>query len=74
MAYRIMIEFILSLSKGLDSEFVIGERFVETKATEFFDRFEGRIVLSNRPSFGLHFEVVVLKGFKRILFFSYFFS
>ena len=36
--------------------------------------FEGRSVLSNRPSFGLHFEVVVLKGFKRILFFSYFFS
>ena len=36
--------------------------------------FEGRSVLSNRPSFGLHFEVVVLKDFKRILFFSYFFS
>jgi hypothetical protein len=29
VAYRIMIEFTLSLSKGLDSEFVIGERFVE---------------------------------------------
>ena len=31
--------------------------------------FKGGSVLSNRPSFGLHFEVVVLKGFKRILFF-----
>ena len=31
VAYRIMIEFILSLSKGLDSGFVIGERFVELK-------------------------------------------
>jgi hypothetical protein len=36
--------------------------------------FQGGSVLSNRPSFGLHFEVIVLKGFKRILFFSYFFS
>ena len=32
VAHRIMIEFILSLSKGLDSEFVIGERFVELSA------------------------------------------
>ena len=31
VAYRILIEFTLSLSKGLDSEFVIGERFVETR-------------------------------------------
>ena len=30
VAYRIMIEFILSLSKGLDSEFVVSERIVET--------------------------------------------
>ncbi len=28
VVYRIMIEFILSLSKGLDLEFVIGERIV----------------------------------------------
>jgi hypothetical protein len=27
--HRITIEFTLSLSKGLDSEFVCGERFVE---------------------------------------------
>ena len=32
VAYRIMREFSLSLSKGLDSEFIIGERFVETKS------------------------------------------
>jgi len=31
--------------------------------------FEGGSVLSSRPSFGLHFEVVVLKGLKGFYFF-----
>ena len=66
VAHRILIEFTLSLSKGLDSEFVIGERFVETKRPESENGFEGRSVLRNRH----YFKVIVLKGF----IFSYFFS
>jgi hypothetical protein len=49
--HRITIKFTLSLTKGLDSEFVMGERFVETKIKESSKGFEGRSVSTNRSHF-----------------------
>jgi len=60
-----MIKFTLSLSKGLDSEFVMGERFVETKK-ESMNGFRRRGVLENRTCF----QLIVFED----LIFSYFFS
>jgi len=65
VAYRILIEFTLSLSKGLDSEFVIGERFVETKK-ESMNGFRRRGVPKKRTCF----QLIVFKDF----IFSHFFS
>ena len=65
VAYRILIEFTLSLSKGLDSEFAIGERFVEIKK-ESMDGFRRRGFSKKRTCF----QLIVFKDF----IFSYFFS
>ena len=65
VAHRILIEFTLSLSKGLDSEFAIGERFVETKK-ESMNGFRRSGVSKKRTSF----QLIVSKDFV----FSYFFS
>ena len=41
VAYLIMIKFTLRLLKDLDSEFVIGERFVELNVNLYQDSKEG---------------------------------
>jgi hypothetical protein len=64
VAYRIIIEFILSLSKGLDSEFVIGERFVEIK-NESVNGVRRRGVPKKR----IYFQLIV---FKDSMFFYFF--
>ena len=63
--HRILIEFTLSLSKGLDSEFVIGERFVGAKK-ESVNGFIRRGVPKKRA----FSQLIVFKDF----IFSYFFS
>jgi hypothetical protein len=69
VAYRIMITLRFRVRYWREIR-----RNQNNRILEALKGFEGRSVISNRPSFGLHFEVVVLKGFKRILFFPYFFS